>query len=85
MSYEKPVVAFDVGGIPDWLADKETGFLVKRNDIKDMAEKISLLLKDKALAKQMAKAGRLKVEQEFTSDIFINNLLEIYDKALSEK
>ena len=85
MAYEKPVVAFDVGGIPEWLADKETGFLVQRKDTKGMAEKISLLLKDKALAKKMGWAGRLKVEQEFTSGVFIKNLLEIYDKALSEK
>lgn len=85
MSYEKPVVAFDVGGIPDWLADKETGFLVKRKDTKSMAEKISLLLKDKVLARKMGKAGRMKVEREFTSGIFIKNLLEIYDKALSAK
>ena len=85
MSYEKPVVAFDVGGIPDWLADKETGFLVKRKDTKGMAEKIALLLKDKALARKMGKAGRLKVEREFTSGVFIKNLLSIYEKALSEK
>jgi glycosyltransferase involved in cell wall biosynthesis len=85
MTYEKPVVAFDVGGIPDWLADKETGFLVKRKDIQSLGEKISLLLKDKALAKKMGMAGRLKVERQFTSGAFINNLLEIYDKTLSEK
>lgn len=84
MAYEKPVVAFDVGGIPDWLADKETGFLVKQKDINAMAEKISLLLKDKALAKKMGNAGRLKVERKFTSGVFINSLLKIYDKVLSE-
>jgi glycosyltransferase involved in cell wall biosynthesis len=85
MSYEKPVVAFNVGGIPDWLADNETGFLVKRMDIAGMAEKISLLLKDKSLADKMGKAGRLKVEREFTAGIFINNLLDIYGKTLSGK
>jgi len=85
MSYEKPVVAFDVGGIQDWLDDKGTGFLVKRKDIYDMAEKITLLLKDKALAKKMGTAGRLKVEREFTSGVFINNLLDVYKNVLSEK
>lgn len=85
MSYEKPVVAFDSGGMSDWLADNETGFLVKRKDVKGMSDKIDLLLKDKALAGKMGKAGRLKVEREFTSDIFINRLLSIYDKVLTGK
>jgi glycosyltransferase involved in cell wall biosynthesis len=85
MAHEKPVVAFDTGGIPDWLTHNETGFLVGRKDIRGMAEKISLLLKDQPLAKKMGKAGRLKVEQHFSSEIFIANLLKIYERALSHK
>ena len=83
MSHEKPVVAFDVGGIPDWLTDNETGFLVKRADIDSMAEKITLLLQDKALSKKMGTAGRLAVEHGFTSDVYIKKLLKIYEKALT--
>lgn len=85
MSYGKPVVGFDVGGIPDWLTDRETGYLVKRKDIKGLAEKINLILQDKELAKRMGKSGRLRVEQSFTSQTFIKNLIGVYNSVTHSK
>jgi len=63
--FKKPVVAFDSGGISEWLKDGVTGFLVERLNIKKMACKIDLLLKDKELAQKMGQAGRALVEREF--------------------
>ncbi len=37
MSFGRPVVAFDSGGPRDWLVNNETGFLVKRGDIRELA------------------------------------------------
>ena len=39
MSHSRPVVSFNVGGIPEWLEDNKTGFLVERNNKKDFAGK----------------------------------------------
>ena len=40
MAHAKPVVAFDVGGVSDWLVDGENGFLVPRGDVDAMAAAI---------------------------------------------
>lgn len=82
MSYGKPVVAFNVGGIPDWLEDGVTGFLIKPYDVKGMAEKISYLLENPGTAEEMGMRGRKRVEQEFSKEKHITRLLEIYTKAI---
>jgi len=78
MSYAKPVVAFNVGGIPEWLQDKQTGFLVRPYDIKEMAAKIELLLRDKTLAMRMGQQGRIMAEERFNKNRHVKRLLEIY-------
>lgn len=78
MSYGKPVVAFKIGGIPEWLEDGVTGFLITPYDVKQMADKISYLLEHPDLAHRMGMKGRTKVEQEFNMKKHITRLLEIY-------
>jgi len=81
MSYGKPVVAFNVGGIPEWLKNGETGFLVKPYDVKEMAEKINYFLEHPDVAREMGMRGRKRVEQEFNKENHITRLLEIYREA----
>ncbi len=78
MSCGKPVVAFNVGGIPEWLEDGVTGFLVRPYDVEEMAEKISYLLEHPDMAHQMGIRGRTRVEQQFNTENHITRLLEIY-------
>lgn len=44
-----PVIATDVGGVSQWLKDDVNGLLVKPNDIKDLQEKITMLIEDKMM------------------------------------
>ena len=82
MSYCKPVIAFDVGGIPEWLDHGETGFLIKPYDIKEMAEKINCLLENPDRARDMGKKGRKKMENEFGKDKCIPALIKIYEDVI---
>jgi glycosyltransferase involved in cell wall biosynthesis len=82
MANARPVVAFRTGGIPDWLEDRETGFLVERGDIKGLAEKISLLLDNKDLARRMGENGRQKVLAKYQLDTHLNALLKIYQDCI---
>ena len=65
LACEKPVVASNVGGIPDIIINGKTGFLVKPKDTNEIAEKVLILLQDKNLSVRFGKAGRNHVKELF--------------------
>jgi len=85
MSYGKPVIAFNVGGISEWLKDGENGFLVERGNISQLVEKIQVILNDKELCKKMGKNARNTFESKYTKMAHIKKLLEIFDKTINSK
>lgn len=85
MAFGKPVIAFDSGGIKDWLVNRDTGFLVRRGDIKGMAEKILQLLTDNSLASKMGGEGKKRVEEYYREKIHIRRLLEVYDEVINSR
>jgi glycosyltransferase involved in cell wall biosynthesis len=64
MRHGLPVVAFDAGGIREWLLDGENGFLVPWKDTDRFAERIEQLLRDKVLARRLGLRGRELVSQQ---------------------
>ena len=82
MAHARPVIAFNTGGIPDWLVDGETGFLVERGDLQGLAEKISLLLENKELARRMGENGRLKVLRQYQLGTHLDGLIKIYQDCI---
>ena len=84
MARARPVLAFDVGGISQWLENNKTGYLVKRKDIFGLAENISLLLREKDLAVRFGRQGRKNVEGCFTREIHMLKLLKVIQNVLSE-
>lgn len=83
MSYGKPVLAFDVGGISEWLKHGETGFLVKPRDEESLAEKMNLLLGDRSLAARMGSKGREAVERRFMPETHMTSLLGVFQKEIA--
>lgn len=65
-SFGRPVVAFDVGGIREWMVDGEVGFLAKPADARDMADKIQRLLDDAPLRHAMGQRGLERVQEHFS-------------------
>lgn len=84
MAAHKPVVAFDVGGISQWLEDGVTGFLVPRKDATALAEKISLLLENPELAQRMGEAGYERFVQNFTVERQARRLMDVYRLAIKD-
>lgn len=62
----KPVIAYNVGGVPEALRDGQTGFLVEKGDSSALAKKMMLLLNDHHLRKQMGNTGRQFMISEFS-------------------
>jgi glycosyltransferase involved in cell wall biosynthesis len=57
-----PSVLFDIPGLEDIIIDKFSGFIVKQNDICDMANKISQLLSNEALRSEIGNNARNRVQ-----------------------
>jgi len=66
MAYGKPVVAFRTGGITDWLAQGETGFLAENGNVIELGQRIEELLADPGLRLRMGQAARDRVSREFS-------------------
>jgi glycosyltransferase involved in cell wall biosynthesis len=79
MANSRPVVAFNVGGIPDWLKDGYNGFLVPSRDVKRLAARMDQLLDDSTLATQLGSNGRSYVEQNYSSEQHLDQLLHIFE------
>jgi glycosyltransferase involved in cell wall biosynthesis len=74
----KPVIAFNVGGISDWLKNEINGFLIERNRMKNFTEKIVYLFSHKDRARQMGLEGEKIYHAGFSKDQHVGRLLEIF-------
>lgn len=83
MACETPVVSTRCGGPMDVVADEETGLLVDRNDVGGMAAVIARLLQDEDVAREMGKAGRALVVEEFSEETCARKLGEVFERTLS--
>jgi starch synthase len=66
MACETAVVASRVGGIPEVVADGETGFLVELGDADELARRVNEVLADPELAARFGKAGRERAVELFS-------------------
>lgn len=74
MHHGRPVVGFDVGGIPDWLEDGVTGLLAPEQDIKALAEAIERLLTDTDLAAELGRNAYRRVGERFGFDDYLDTI-----------
>jgi glycosyltransferase involved in cell wall biosynthesis len=85
MRYALPVVAFDAGGIKDWLLDGQNGLLIPWMDRAAFAAGLDRLLQDKALAKTMGEAGLKLVSERYDFESYIGDLETMFGRVAAEK
>lgn len=78
-----PAVASDIGGIPEVIADGETGILVKPDDPAALASAIETVLGNPASAATRARAARKLVEDRFSHVAAVTRLLALYDEVIA--
>lgn len=76
------VVASEVGGIPQMIAEGETGILTAPRDAGALEEGLRRALSDPELCRRMGEQARKKVEKEFSIETSMEKLLDIYRKVL---
>jgi glycosyltransferase involved in cell wall biosynthesis len=83
MACRKPVVAFDFPFTREFISNMSTGVLAKPGDIKDLAEKIALLLSDKSIRIKLANNAYKYVKKNHNWDNLVQGYIRVY-KSLIE-
>jgi len=78
-----PVVATNVGGIPEIVKDKVNGILVPPGNPGALARAIISLLKNRGLARQMAEEGFRLVKEKLSVERMVKETRKIYDRLLA--
>ncbi len=74
MAHSLPVVAFDVGGISEWLTGGETGLLVPRRDTHAFARALDSLLSDPERAREMGASGARLLRERYSEAAHLSRL-----------
>jgi glycosyltransferase involved in cell wall biosynthesis len=81
MALSRPVVASNVGGIPEMIEDGVTGILVPPHDADALSAAIRRLLGDHQLADTLGRAGHDLAHDRFCIEGMVSSIQEIYDEG----
>jgi len=79
-----PVVAFDAGGISEWLLDGVNGFLVPWMDRAKFAAQVDQLLLHKPLARRLGENGRIFANERFNFSAYIDGLENLFTRVAAQ-
>jgi glycosyltransferase involved in cell wall biosynthesis len=85
MTKMKPIIATNVGGIPELLENGISGLLVEPENIVMLADAIKKLLNDNELAETIGKKAYKRVLGSYSIDTYVNNIVKVYYKLLNSK
>jgi len=85
MAAEKPVVATDIGGIPEVVKNGETGLLVLPRNPEALAQAIIELLRNPKKANTMGKKGRIRFKEKFTNKRMLSEVENLYVALINQK
>ena len=74
---EKPVVATNVGGVPELVQNEKTGFLVEPNETSKLEEYLRLLIEDEKKRKVMGKNGREFIKEKFSWEVITKQFADV--------
>jgi glycosyltransferase involved in cell wall biosynthesis len=82
MARARPVVAYDLGGVSEWLDSGRTGLLVEAGDVDGYAAALTALIDDAGRARAMGLAGRARVKECFAESRHLDVLEDVYRGAV---
>lgn len=80
MCHGLPVVASRVDGIPEMVADGQSGLLVPAGDVDGFAAAIGSLLQDSSKRREMGLAGRRLAEKLFAPATYVETMCALYQE-----
>lgn len=82
MQCELPIITTDEGGIPEIVIDGVTGFIIEKKNITQLVEKITFLINEPNIRKNLGFNGRKRFLKYFTLLHFENNVKSVFDTLL---
>jgi len=82
MAYEIPSIAFDKGALGEIIENGKSGLLVSGPDVQEISQAARQLLRKPGLAGQLARAGRMRVQQNFSAGKMVEGTIRAYEGCL---
>ncbi|MEP6909241.1 MAG: glycosyltransferase family 4 protein [Actinomycetota bacterium] len=82
MAVAVPVVATRVGGVPEIVANGETGLLVEPDDVGGLAEALERVITDDALRERLGRAGATRIVEHFDAPSVARQMVALYRELL---
>ena len=83
MQAGRPIICTNTGGNPELIQDGSNGFLVPVGDVNALADRLAVLLTDRALARRFGEAARETVRSMCSHNRMIAEQMTCYDEVLS--
>jgi glycosyltransferase involved in cell wall biosynthesis len=80
-----PSVAFNIGGLPDLIEHKNTGYLAEPFSTEDLGNGIIWILEEKDRYRMLARNAREKAEREFSPEIVAKKHINLYNYIMNKK
>jgi glycosyltransferase involved in cell wall biosynthesis len=77
-----PVIASNVGGVPEAVTDGKTGFIVEPSNVNMLHDRLQELVASPALRQKMGQEGRKRYESLFTLEPMLQKTLTVYQMAM---
>lgn len=82
MSAKLPIVASNVGGVSELVEHGSNGFLVPRGSVKDLNDKLNVLITNKDLRQKMGKESYKKYKNKFTIERMLDKTFKVYEELI---
>ncbi|MCA9031091.1 MAG: glycosyltransferase family 4 protein [Planctomycetaceae bacterium] len=81
----KPVISYDVGGAREVVIPNETGFLLPRDSVDELADAMLTLASDPDLRHRMGTEGRRRFTEQFRHQFMTERIREVYQRVLARQ
>ena len=85
MAMGKAVVATRVGGLPEVVADQQTGLLVSPGNAVELSKAVLSLLEDRPRREYLGRCGIVRVQEHFNLETTLAGIEQVYRKVLAKR
>jgi glycosyltransferase involved in cell wall biosynthesis len=78
-----PIVAHPVGGVPELVLDGVNGYLVDKNDMREVAGRLQTLVGNRERRERMGKMSRTRYEEEFSAVQMVETTGKLYKDLIT--